>query len=330
MELVVVNGANNIARSVIRGLTAQGAYRKVRLLDFRPYKTSVYAFQREMAAKGVEVEKHQANSGASLDIALEGADKVVYFTHNYTSMTSDKNSFLIGTAKLAKKHGVSSLTAVCPVEHDMAYTENLGKSWIQQRKEAEQEALAANPKLSILNTDLVFGKDPLYLVHYMAQCALAGRIQREFLLENANFRPVHHADVTRAVEYAIDHSLGKQLKVRGDEKISIKDFLRLIEHSCDKTPGATKALPKVPLLKLSEIVEELFVGITHDRNMRIMLQHFEDNELDCPCPGTDFWETSGLARKEKLSAFYQYHRYHDTDETMATPTFGHYKQVDLN
>ena len=130
MELVVVNGASNIAKSVVRGLTAQGAYKKVRLLDFRPFKTSVYAFQREMAAKGITVEKHQTNSGSSLDIALEGASKVVYFTHNYTSMTSDKNSFLIGTAKLAKKHGVSNFTAVCPVEHDMVYSENIDKSWI--------------------------------------------------------------------------------------------------------------------------------------------------------------------------------------------------------
>ena len=126
----MVNGASNIAKSVVRGLTASGAYRKVRLLDFKPYKTSVYAFQREMAAKGVIVEKHQANSGSSLDIALEGASKVVYFTHNYTSMTSDKNSFLLGTAKLAKKHGVSSITAVCPVEHDLAYSENMEKNWI--------------------------------------------------------------------------------------------------------------------------------------------------------------------------------------------------------
>jgi hypothetical protein len=44
MELVVVNGASNIAKSVVRGLTASSAYRKVRLLDFRPYKTSIYAF----------------------------------------------------------------------------------------------------------------------------------------------------------------------------------------------------------------------------------------------------------------------------------------------
>lgn len=183
-----------------------------------------------MAEKGIEVEKVQANSGASLDLALEGANRVVYFTHNYTSMTSCKNNFLIGTAKLAKKHGVSSLTAVCPVEHDMAYTENLGKTWIEQRREAEQAALAANPKLTILNTDLVYGKDPTHMVHYIAQCVLAGRIHSEFFFEKeCKFRPIHHDDVTRAVAHAIENPVHDQFKVRGDEKVSIKDLLRMIE-----------------------------------------------------------------------------------------------------
>lgn len=75
---------------------------------------------------------------------------------------------MVGTAKLAKKHGISSLTAVCPVEHDLAYTENMEKSWIVQRREAEQEALAENQKLTILNSDLVYGKDPTHIFHYMA------------------------------------------------------------------------------------------------------------------------------------------------------------------
>ncbi len=57
MELVVVNGANNISKSVIRHLTKQGGYNKVRLLDFRPYRQSVYALQRELAAEGVELDK---------------------------------------------------------------------------------------------------------------------------------------------------------------------------------------------------------------------------------------------------------------------------------
>jgi hypothetical protein len=54
---------------------------------------------------------------------------------------SDKNNFLIGSAKLAKKHGVSNMVAVCPIEHDMTYTEDINKTWVQVRQEAEQTAL---------------------------------------------------------------------------------------------------------------------------------------------------------------------------------------------
>ena len=59
------------------------------------------------------------------------------------------------------------MIAVCPVEHDMAYSESQ-KTWIETRAEAEQEALSANSRLSILNTDLVYGKDSTFLMHYMA------------------------------------------------------------------------------------------------------------------------------------------------------------------
>jgi hypothetical protein len=89
--------------------------------------------------------------------------------------------------------------------------------------------------------------------------------------------------------------------VRGDEKISIKSLLRMIEQSCDKTPGSTKTHTRIPLLKLSEMAEEFFVGITHDRNMRLMLEHIETHAMDCPCPGTDFWEKSGLKQTHKVS-----------------------------
>ena len=90
-----------------------------------------------MSADGVTIDKRMTASGSHLDVALEGADKVVYFTHDYTNLCPDKNDFLIGTSKLAKKHGVSSLVAVCPVEHDMAYTEAETKSWVEVRHAAE-------------------------------------------------------------------------------------------------------------------------------------------------------------------------------------------------
>ena len=133
MELVVVNGASNISKRVIQSLCRNGQYSKVRLLDFKPYHQHVYAFQRELNAQGIEVDKRITTNGAALDIALEGADKMVYFTHDYTSLVACKNNFLVGSAKLAKKHGISNMVAVLPVEHDMAYTEDEKRTWVEIR-----------------------------------------------------------------------------------------------------------------------------------------------------------------------------------------------------
>ena len=44
MELVVVNGANNISKSIIRSLVSRGKYNRVRLIDYRPFRSSVYKF----------------------------------------------------------------------------------------------------------------------------------------------------------------------------------------------------------------------------------------------------------------------------------------------
>ena len=44
MELAVVNGSNAIARGVVSRLLSKGSYSKVRLLDYRPYRKSVYAW----------------------------------------------------------------------------------------------------------------------------------------------------------------------------------------------------------------------------------------------------------------------------------------------
>ena len=130
MELVVVNGANNIAKSVIRGLTATGQYSKVRLLDFHAHRQSVYALQRELAEKGIELDKRLTKNAQSLELGIEGADKVIYFTHDYFSMVSCKNNFLVASSKIAKRQGVKQMVAICPVEHDMAYSDE-GKTWVE-------------------------------------------------------------------------------------------------------------------------------------------------------------------------------------------------------
>ena len=62
----------------------------------------MYNFQRSLPAS-TQLEKVQAPTAATLDLALEGAHDVLYFTHDYLAMTGDKNNFLTQTAKSAKK-----------------------------------------------------------------------------------------------------------------------------------------------------------------------------------------------------------------------------------
>ena len=123
-ELVVMNGAGNIARSVVGGLLARtGAkYSSVKLVDARPYRRSVYAWQKGL--NGVEVNKRVARSAQSLDLTLEGASDVVYFTHDYFTLASDKNNHLKAVANLTKKHGIKNFVAVCPFEQELAWSED--------------------------------------------------------------------------------------------------------------------------------------------------------------------------------------------------------------
>ena len=102
-ELVVMNGAGNIARSVVSAHLRRnaGRYASVKLVDARPYRQSVYNWQATLA--GVRVNKALARSVDSLNLAMEGGKDVIYFTHDYVTMSSDKNSHLQAVAQIAKK-----------------------------------------------------------------------------------------------------------------------------------------------------------------------------------------------------------------------------------
>lgn len=96
--------------------------------------------------------------------------------------------------------------AVCPLEHELYYSEDL-QNPIEKRNEGQQNALSAFPKMTIINSNLVFGQGS-YLIHYMAQCAKAGKIP--FHLGNPkntfNYSPVHSDDLALAVQTAFKQS----------------------------------------------------------------------------------------------------------------------------
>jgi len=168
------------------------------------------------------------------------------------------------------------MVAVCPVEHDLVHNENPGSSWIDQRKEAEQTALDAHPGLSLLSTDLVFGADPAHITHYMAQCAMVGQIKASLLSEKARFSPVHQSDVARAVAASMDNGLKGHFAVRGDQNVSMRQLMDLVESSCNVVPGTTKGKSDFyfPALRF---LEEILVGKAIDTNMADLISYFEES-----------------------------------------------------
>jgi hypothetical protein len=138
--------------------------------------------------------------------------------------------------------------------------------------------------MSLLNTDLVFGSDPTHLVHYMHQCAMAGKIQAPFLSTDAKFKPVHHADLTKAVALSMDGNMTGQFAVRGTEEVTSQALLNLVEKSCGVEEGKTKARFEIPVLPLAKMFEEFLVGVGSDTNMAEMIAYFSENQ-DAPVTG---------------------------------------------
>lgn len=89
----------------------------------------------------------------------------MYFTHDYFAMASDKNSHLVGVSKIAKKLGIKHLVAVCPFEHDLAWSED-STTYYDKVKTAEKEALQANSNITLIKTNLAFGGQT-HLIHYL-------------------------------------------------------------------------------------------------------------------------------------------------------------------
>lgn len=208
-------------------------------------------------------------------MGLEGAQDVVYFTHDYFASSSDKNSFIQATAKLAKKHGVKKLVAVCPVEHELYWSEDKHTP-IEVRDEAHLKALSSNDKMTILNTNLVFGRDS-YLAHYITQCAAEGKINKTIGGSTKyQYKPVHSEDLAAAVQFALGNTSevkGKKFSVNGQQNVTLNELLQFAERSVGR--DNTRLRGSFLGLHLSDYVEEFFTGITHDKNMARMAEFFD-------------------------------------------------------
>ena len=264
---------------------------------------------------------------ANLDLGLEGAQDVVYFTHDYFASSSDKNSFIQATAKLSKKHGVKKMVAVCPVEHELYWTED-NHTPLEVRDEAQQKALQFNDKMTILNTNIVYGRDS-YLAHYMTQCAADGKINKTIGGSNKfQYKPVHSEDLTAAVQTALSNTndvKGKKFSVNGQQGVTLKELLQFAERAVGRENTRLKG--SILGLHLSDYVEEFFTGITHDKNMARMAEFFDTHSVNIEAD-EDFHKKFGIQHTGSLDGFFGGKKVKEDD--LVLPIFSNYKMVSLD
>jgi hypothetical protein len=77
-----------------------------------------------------------------LEQAIKDSHTVVYFTHDYFSLVTDKNMQLQQTAKLCKAYNVNKLIAINPIELVNYYTtDELTNDPIGEESKAQEQAM---------------------------------------------------------------------------------------------------------------------------------------------------------------------------------------------
>ena len=320
MEYTIVNGASALARGVSKYLGKNAS--KFRLLDYRAFRPGVYRWQKEL---DVPVEKHQTQSSAAMEYAMEGSDTVVYFTHDYVSMAHGKGNTLESAAKIAKHVGVEKIVFVCPIEHDMYYAEE-EKDPIKLRAEHEANAFAHNPNFVLLRPNLVFG-DYTYFIRYMSQSVLAGKMNSDLTGtgDSTEYYPVHLEDLSNAINHSLEHfdsAKGHTFSVKGHDAVTLGRLKSILEGSAGESNTGSAMN-----LGIGNFFGEFFYGISHDKNMGLMAKyyrnhHWDFNNEDC------YLDEHDIKHDHRIEKYFEDHKLRSEDFTY--PTFCGYKKANLD
>merc|ERR1711957_15620 len=145
------------------------------------------------------------------------------------------------------------------------------------RREAEVAAMDANPDMALLTTDLCFGSDPTYMFSFMEQAVANGSIINGFH-RDCKFAPINLTDVARGVSHCLENGLPGRFMLQGDKDgnkhYSAKELLAMIERSANKN---SMAEGNALVSSLTSLVDDFFIGNTHDGNLGAMLNHYADS-----------------------------------------------------
>lgn len=227
------------------------------------------------------------------------------------------------TARAASTVGVEKLVAVCPIEYDMYYTENY-ENPVDTRNEAEAEAKALFPNLTILRPNLVFGNYS-YTLRYLEQSVLAGKVPIALCNDKdyTKYAPVHYDDLFTVIKKTLDSESynGETYDVNGSDDLRLVDVVELIKSASGKEKVSVKYNSE-----FADLAYDFFQGITHDRNMRLMAHYYNNNPTNFH--ENDFFAEQDLHQEHRLSSTF-FDTRHELDR-FVHPTFAGYKSVSLD
>lgn len=159
--------------------------------------------------------------------------------------------------------------------------------------------------MTLLRPNLVFGDHTTQMVHFMTQCAMAGKAPHAMINKDAtfNYKPVHHDDLSKAIHTALNGShSGQSFSVSGSEEMPIHELMGYLERASGRDAGTTVAKRELPFFELGNYIEEFFTGITHDANFVNLLKHYEAHP-ETFSQDPSFFEANDMEAEHKVSQF---------------------------
>ena len=165
----------------------------------------------------------------------------------------------------------------------------------------------------------------------MTQCAAAGKINGNIGGSKVyHYKPVSTDDLTLAVETALsnfNNVKGQNFLVNGEHEHTLNEILHLLEGAVGKGAGQTSLSKSILRLNLSDYVEEFFVGITHDKNMRRLAEFFDQHQPHLVTEGNpDFFHKFGLHQTKSIRQQAETLK----EEELVLPIFSNYKMTSLD
>ena len=116
---------------------------------------------------------------------------------------------------------------------------------------------------------------------------------------------------------------GHRFNVNGKESVSLRDIVNVLERSLGRNEGATKQSLQLPFF---EYLEEIFVGIAHDRNMVNFAKEFD--RVNPNLAHDDFFQKFHLHHQNTLEK--EYIERHLVEDELIQPILSNYKLTSLD